>query len=484
MHSGLFWHFIGARQQRLEFILVFLVTLASGLFMWWQYPLPATMADSHNYITAAIEDRFQIYRPFGYSFFLQMIHLLSPRIEMIMVIQHLLYALSLLWFMLSCAWFFGKKNVILYRLFLCALLLTPVYWYMSGSIMSDSLYASLSILWFTATLWIAMGKRVVLFSLFQATLLFAMLHTRYIALFYPLLSVTLFVWALKFRAWIPVVTTLAALWLFHAQTVASMAREARMEQFSTGFAGWQLANNALHVIPHVAPEKQPFTSKKLNFIHEIVLMQADTIGILAHGKVTSVFMWDNRLPLKQYMLYLREERGLPYLIAWIHAGKDLAEYGKALITRYPVAFMRYYLLPNTWNALWVQPGMVSRFEDHPKLDILNKWFSPPVEKGSYRARGDFFERFSYWLRPISLAGWLLLAALLVRQWVFRRRRPLNPTVPPAWFWFSLAFTAAYFLAVVWASPIEARYFLPLIPVKALLLYLLLLPGRPKATKAP
>ena len=107
MHSGLFWHFIGARQQRLEFILVFLVTLASGLFMWWQYPLPATMADSHNYITAAIEDRFQIYRPFGYSFFLQIIHLLSPRIEMIMVIQHLLYALSLLWFMLSCAWFFG-----------------------------------------------------------------------------------------------------------------------------------------------------------------------------------------------------------------------------------------------------------------------------------------------------------------------------------------------------------------------------------------
>lgn len=484
MNSGSFWQFIRARQQRQEFILVFLVALAGGLFVGWQYPLPATMADSHNYISAAIEDRFQIYRPFGYSFFLQVVHLLSPRIGMIFFIQHLLYALSLLWFVLSCAWFFGKQNRLLYQLFLAATLITPVYWYMSDSIMSDSLYASLSILWFTSTLWIAKGKRIGFFSLFQAFLLFAMLHTRYIALFYPVLSITLFLWVLKLRAWIPVATTVATLWLFHAQTVNSMTKEARLEQFSTGFAGWQLANNALHIIPHVKPEKQLFTSKRLNFIHEVVSRERDTISSLADGKVTSVFMWDNRLPLKQYMFYLKEERGLPYLIAWIHAGKDLGAYARGLISHYPVEYIRYYLLPNTWNALWVQPGMVGRFEDHPKLEILNKWFAPTIEKGSYRAKGDFFERFAGWLRPLSLAGWVLLATLLVRKWFFRSRRPLTPEVPQAWFWFSLAFTMAYVAAVIWASPIEVRYFLPLIPVKALLLYLLLLPGASEAAKAP
>ena len=472
MYAGTFASFVKGRKQRPEIVMVVCMAVLSGLLVGWLYPFPATMADSHNYVTAAIEDRFQIYRPFGYSFFLQVIHTLTPNIGFVFWSQHLLYTLSVLWFVLSTSFFFGKERRSLYLLFVAATLITPVYWYISNTIMSDSLFASLSILWFTSILWIAMGKRILFFSLLQAALLFAMLHTRYIALFYPLLSITLYIWLYKSKAWIPVTATLVALLLFYAQTEQAMAREARIKQFSTGFTGWQLANNALHVIPHIEPKKNLFNSKKLNMIHAGVSLQRDTITDLANNKVTSVFMWDNRLPLKQYMLYLKEKRGMPYLIAWIYAGKDLGEYGRGLIAKYPLLFVRYYLLPNTWNALWVQPGMVSRYEDHPKLDILNKWFSPTIEKGSYKANGDLFERLSPYLRPLSLAGWLLLAAMLVRAFI--RRRALSPdsTLKKPWFWFVLAFAAAYFGAVVWASPIEARYFMPLIPIKAMILYLL------------
>ena len=494
-----FYRFCTAKEQRLEIIIVLVTALLSATVLSILYPFPDTMADSHGYIDAAAVDTYQIYRPFGYSLFLQALNNISTRISSVFIAQHVIHTLSILWFILSIGFFWrkdhsnsnsskkaGNINKTAYYLFVLFTAFTPVYWYLSNSIMSDSIFASMSILWITCLLWAIKGYRPLIFTAAQALLLFAMLHTRHIAMFYPILSIPIYIYVFKKRSLLPVLFTIAAIFIFRAQTINNTAQLTNIKRFSSGFEGWQLANNALHIVPHINTKPSRMPTGELQYIHTLVMHSKDTISLITEGNnITSAFMWNNKLPLKSYMLYNMQVNKTPYLIEWMRLGPVYSKYGSTLIKKHPYLFTKHYLLPNTWNALWVQPGIISEFENHPPLKQINIWFSDSIEQGDYKAKSTVYETYSKILPALSLAGWILLFALGVRA-LYRRIRnaPCNRNTPckrsiygilysissEPYTVFLFIFGLSYIAAIIWASPIEARYFMPIVPVKAFFMY--------------
>ena len=471
-----FYRFCIAKEQRLEIIIVLGIALLSATMLIILYPFPDTMADSHGYIDAAAADTYQIYRPFGYSLFLQVLNNISTRISSVFIAQHIIHTLSILWFILSVGFFWRKTRG--YYLFVLFTAFTPVYWYLSNSIMSDSVFASISILWITCILWAAKGykttnlyKIVIIFTAAQALFLFAMLHTRHIAMFYPILSIPLFICVFKKRSWLPILFTIAAIFIFRAQTINNTAKLTDIKRFSSGFEGWQLANNALHIVPHINTKPSRMPTRKLQDLHTLVMHYKDTISIITKGnRITSAFMWNNRLPLKSYMFYNMQINKTPYLIEWMELGPVYSKYGSTLIKIHPFLFAKHYLIPNTWNALWVQPGIISEYENHPPLKQINAWFSDSIEQGDYQAKSTIYETYSKILPALSLVGWILLLALGIRV-LYKNIRIISNITSEPYTAFLFIFILSYITAIIWASPIEARYFMPVVPVKAFFIYI-------------
>ena len=153
-------------------------------------------------------------------------------------------------------------------------------------------------------------------------------------------------------------------------------------QFSTGFDGWQLANNGLHVLPFIEDGQQP-DNKRLREFHQI--MQHQFKDIITEktdsGRIaTAAFLWDKEGPLKQYLFYYMQTTRTPYPIAWARLGGGLyADYGKWLIMHYPILFWQHYLAPNCKDVFYTT-----------RLEMAGKYTEIPIgqkEMATWSSRG-------------------------------------------------------------------------------------------------
>ena len=96
-----YFRFIFRKPQLVDWIVIAVVVTLGCLINTIWYPYPRTMGDSFGYLWSAIRDEFTYLRPFGYSFYLQLVHVFSDSLYSVIVSQALIYTISLGLFLLA-----------------------------------------------------------------------------------------------------------------------------------------------------------------------------------------------------------------------------------------------------------------------------------------------------------------------------------------------------------------------------------------------
>lgn len=333
-----------------------------GVFKYF-YPWPGFYnGDSYSYLAAAFNNQDINTYPIGYSKFLRLLSVFSTSGNLLVTLQFAMLQASGLFLLFSLFYFLPQSRAVkwILALLLCA---NPVYLYLANYVLSDSLFISLSMVWFALLLWIVYrpGYKVLLW---HTLVIFTAFTVRYNALYYPVIAAFAFLLSGK-RNWLYRVTgivlsvLLIGVYIGHHQS--RYKQLTGTAQFAP-FSGWQLLNNAMYVYRYVPQEERKTPPPALRQLDAYVRNYFDTSkDIRTHPiemiKASTVYMWDARSPLQQYMhrRYVKDST-TDKEVAWAKAAPLYAEYGRFLISTYPGYFARHYLWYN-----------------------LMKYYTPPVE---------------------------------------------------------------------------------------------------------
>jgi hypothetical protein len=177
-------------------------------------------------------------------------------------------------------------------------------------------------------------------------------------------------------------------------------------------------------------------------------------------------MWDKDSPLKKFTNYYVDQRDdMLYYDGWMALGSGLfKDYGMWLITNHPLKFIRYYLAPNTLQAFFPRHmEVMGGYVNIPagKKEIT-QWFTDAPQDGLH-ARNEEYGKFLGVVLPyLELLTWLILLASLVLLVV--KKAPLSKETGLCLLLIFL-FGFIYYGTTVFASPIAARYWMPMNAVK-------------------
>ncbi|MBO4447841.1 MAG: hypothetical protein J5764_06925 [Bacteroidales bacterium] len=467
-----YFKFIFSRKQFPEWGITALAVLIGCTVTAIFRPWPSTMTDSFGYVLAAIENRFLVFRPFGYSAFLRFLHLISSNIHAIFISQALLYWLSLTLLLLAVKKYWppkGRPGLFLLLEFTAAF--SPAAILMLNALMADALLCCLVFI-MLAMMLVMMQERSFIALLLYGAAFFAALHTRYSAMFFPLAFVPILFFHEKRWFGLTAVALTAVLFgVFHSQICADMKKEAGVRQFSTGFDGWQLANNGMHVIPWLdAAERQELPKDgRLRDLHRLATSgkyDKRIRELTADGtRPVSSFLWYNDLPLKEYLYLNMQQKGGTYLTNWVKLGSGpYSDYGKWLILHYPGKYMSHYFLPNLKNVfipedteILSRPGEVEAGQKE-----LCNWFK--LDKNvTLKERTPFLGKKVVPLLPwVELAGWILMLGAALFMLIGRKKLSKHTRIA---LWMLFLFGFVYFGTTMFASPVVLRYWMPMHAVK-------------------
>ncbi len=475
-----YWQFLFRKPQWADWLAIIASCIVGFIFIRVCYPTPATYSDAFSYVAAAESDQFSIYRPFGYSAFLQIVHFFSHHVQAVLIAQWTVYALSLGLFLLAVKRYYPIGKNWLRITLEVVITLAPAVVYMLNAIMSDGLFCCLILIMLAMLLvliydhsWLAAGIYLAAF--------FGCLFVRYSAMFFPIAFIPVLVFAGKpVQRWVTIGLTCALFGIFYHNITHNMHEVIHRSQFSTGFDGWQLASNAMHVLPYIDDEQQP-EDKRVRDLHQFVQPYFNDLIIerTDSGRhVTAAFIWQSHFPLKQYMFRYMQTNKVPYPVAWARLGGGLySDYGKWLIFHYPDLFWKYYLGLNIKGVFYpADLEMVGHYLDIPQdQKVMQSWFGmdlnnlPPVRYPVYE---NHLKKILPWT---ELVTWILFAGAFVLI-ILRRRTLLNTREQKLAFALLFVFGFVYYGTTAFAAPIVIRYWLPMTAVKLAFVWMLLSRG--------
>ncbi|MGM0650851.1 MAG: hypothetical protein ACQES1_10150 [Bacteroidota bacterium] len=423
------------------------------------YPYPDITNDSSNYILCAKTMEIGGYRPVGYSWFINFFHNISESISFLFFGQYFIHVLCTLFFIFSLKYFIRPAKKMLFYIFALILILGPHSLYVTNLIMSESIFNSLTLLFITSALWFNSSKHAyvnALVIIFHLVVLYFAFNVRYVALFYPIISLACFLLFIKNKFLAVILSLLPVFVIINTidKTKRDMKKHTGIETFS-GFSGWALANNAVSIIPHIDLKPEEIKDKELRYIHEVVTSFPDSV-YNDYNITKTYFMWDKEFPGKKAFLKIANDKGYQYVQGWVYAGTLYNEYGKMLIKKYPLEFFRHYILMNT--------GLLFKYWDikNPKVyepDKLQKqWFNLDIDKYEYEC--TFFSSMNPVWEIIHYIRWLVLIGSII--WVIVKFK---------WFDFNLTqkrilgifilFLLGYYAFSIIGHPINNyRYLIP------------------------
>ena len=473
-----YWSFLVEKAQLADWITIILSCLVGYIFIHVCYPTPATFPDAFGYISAAQLDQFSIYRPFGYSAFLQIVHAISHSVHAVVIAQFILYALSVGLFVLAIKRYYPIQKTWLRIVIEVVITLAPACIYMLNALMSDALFCCL-ILIMLAMLLVLIHEQSWLAAGFYLAAFFGCLFVRYSAMFFPIAIIPILLLTGKPLMRIVTITMTCILFgLFYQNITTNMRKAIHHTQFSTGFDGWQLANNGMHVLPFIEDEQQP-DNKRLRDFHHLMQTQFKDVVIekTDSGKVVSAaFLWRNDCPLKQYMFYYMQTTRTPYPVAWARLGGGLyADYGKWLIIHYPTLFWKYYLALNCKDVFYpaTRAEILGHYDEIPVgQKEMTSWYEMDTTQ-PHPAKYPFYEKHLLKVLPVlELVTWILFVAAFIL--IIIRRKPLLMTKPQKLaFAMLFVFGFIYYGTTTFASPIAIRYWMPMYAVKLAFVWILL-----------
>lgn len=471
--STSFFSFLKAKEQRIDWVILILSCIIGYIVLKICYPYPATISDSGTYVHAAAEDMFTFYRPFGYSYFLQIVHAISGSIHAVFIVQTILYFFSVAAFSFVLKYVIPPVSSIFWRILLFLFVFSPVALYMSNALMSDLLFAVMIYFMLASFMYFIKTQGWVALSLFVLSLFFA-LHIRYSAIMFPVLFVCFFFMVKGKMRWIGIAMTLAVTLIFYNQVKNDMRKTTGFNQFSTGFDGWQLANNAMHVVPYIDLKPEKIKDPEMRILHQYMLTQTDVIKERTKdgSEAVAAFMWINDLPLKQFMFSYIQQTGQGYSPSWIWLGsRNYKEYGTYIISHYPLQFARYYYLPNSKEVFYPDHHeIIGKYYPINMKNVL-EWYK--ISEGTNMdAKCTIYSDFLD--IPITMSyliTWLIIAVAAVLSIVWRKQLVWAENERKI-FWIIAAVGIIYYAATTFASPVSTRFWIPMNAVFFGVIYIL------------
>lgn len=458
---------------------IYLVTAAIGAIIQFiifklLYPYPDFISDSYSYISTNLYHMDVNLWPIGYSKFLLYIHYITHSDTFLIAVQYLLLEISLAYFFFSFIYLYqpGKKNIsILYLFFL----FNPIFLYLSNAVLSDSLFATLTIIFLTQFLWMLHRPRV-LQLVTQGVIVGLAFTIRYTAIYYPLVVLVGLILS-RYRPIVKITGFLLGISLmlpFYFYTVQKTRNATGTPEFSV-FGGWQLANNALYMYDHinVDSDKLPVETRALDKLTKQFFQKFNPSWEELSTLPGTYFIKVPYAILKPYMLLKYKFWDPPSQFhAWGMVSPIYNKYGYYLISHHPVAFARWYLLLNTKNYFLphLEKFKTYNLEEDVIEDPAIKWFDYPtseVHAVSKYLQGELFYVYPimFMILNIFFIGhicWFLLKSRFRKLEVFFRNSLI----------FVSLFLGFNFAFSVFATPVVLRY--QVIPMVILLAFTLLL----------
>ncbi len=411
-----------SREQLVSLAILTAIFVAVGVLMRIFYPMPFMVIDSYTYLSCAVGDYFDIYRPNGFPHWLQFLHGISPTLGFLFVATFVLYALSSLMLLFTAKYVLRIRNRWIFWAMALCVVLSPKLIFATNFIMSDGIFAILATVLMSACLWMVHHRSWV-WAVVSLVVLWLMCCLRYSGLFYaPILMMAFFVSfsgsRIKVAPWLMAVVPLLVALAFYSSAKKEYTENTHVEVFS-GFGGWQKLNNALVLMPD-AKELSPheFTSN-VRGVHQFMQAMPDSLYKQEYSMTTG-YMWTPTLPGKQYVAYMCQATRTPYPYQWVASSKLFGEYSNQLIAKYPFRYLTRYILPSLWSNT-----LFNRFleEDNAVEDkgLFSKWYGTDFE--TYSHPYHFFAQVDK-VRPVTQAIYWI-CALLTMVWFFVTMRRSN-----------------------------------------------------------
>lgn len=425
------------------------------------YPFPDFFSDSYSFIeTAAKGDNFNIW-PVGYSKFLSAVRMVTSSDVVVVAIQYVVMVGCSVIFFFTILYFYRPSTFATQILFVF-LFVNPLVLYLCNYISSDSLFSALSLLWFAHLLWIVHeSTRWHIYS--HGILLFVIFTLRYNALYYPLVAMFAFLFSTR-----PIRQKLVGV-LFPTVLIALFVMYTRREaykmtgtyQFSV-LSGWHWANNALYMYPYIEVDDAKI-SPSCKALHNMTAAYfkavPDEYRDVSPRRGGFYFKHKDG-PLRQYLSsYCQADPDRANDVrGWGAVAPVLSEYGTHLIKEHPVAYARYYLLPNVGNYFFPPLEKMSTYNmGRDRLGTsAREWFeykSKAARSVSFTLQGSVLSFFPMLFAIINVA---FIAGLAWYGWTAAHRRPDSVNLSRGLILTALFFLVSMAFSVV-SAPMALRY---------------------------
>ncbi|MDR1180645.1 MAG: hypothetical protein LBL13_01515 [Bacteroidales bacterium] len=471
-----FLKFIFEKKQLLDWAILFTVCLVAYIGLKTFYPYPCSSNDSGSYVKAAIEDIFYVYRPFGYSYFLQVLHTIYENIHFVFIIQLLLFFFSTAFVAFTIKYFYHPKSKWLWFLFLLLISANPPFLIMCNWILSDALFACQIYLLLGLFIFIVKKKSWIALLLFEIVL-FSSMHVRYSAIIFPFFFIPFFIMVKGYyMKFISIFASIIVFTIFYSQIENSMYKQVKIKQFSTGFDGWNYLNNALYIVPHIDMNENDMKDRDLKNLHSFIIANKDSIStLIERNGIGANFVWDPQGALKQYLFKTMQSTNSLYLSTFVKLGSNqYKKYATYLITHYPIEFAKHYYFPNMLSAFYPSSlGLIGQQGDTTKHNEIFEYYhidkdSKTTAKIDILYSPNFLKIMQIW--EIIIWGTLLFLGIWA---IVQRKRIAFPKQDKIIFWGIFSFAVIYYASTIFASAIEFRYWISMYFVKFAIMYLLL-----------
>ena len=324
--------------------------LAQFIIFKFRYPFANYMPDSYSYLETAANNADVNMWPVAYSKFLRFISVFTHSDMIVVCIQYLFLQCSALLFLFSILYWLKPGRGVKTILFVF-FIFDPLPLYVANYISADALFIGFSLLWLTSLTWIIFKPHTWIL-LTHAVLLLACFTIRYNSIYYPAISLLVFI--LSRQSWKRKIAGMAlSLFLVSASflyTSQKMEDASGHWQFSA-FGGWQLANNALYMYQTIPAAQRGPVLPQYAGLETMVRQHMDTLRKVKFTHDDSLnsyyYLWNGRGPLKQYLqIQYKKDSTIPYFKRWASEGPLFQGYAMHLITKFPLQYIEAFMLPN------------------------------------------------------------------------------------------------------------------------------------------
>ena len=185
-------------------------------------------------------------------------------------------------------------------------------------------------------------------------------------------------------------------------------------------------------------------------------------------------MWDNELPLKQYLFKTIQEQQTLYISAYVKLGSGLyKDYAIYVMTHYPFSYLRYYYLPNFIQTFHYDPGCLT-WADVEKPEIMYEYYKIE-ENNAMLARHDILNDSKYYyhstIRTLNFIMWIVIIGTGIAA-IVKREKLVFSRDDKIVFWGLFCFAVIYYASSIFAAAMEIRYCISMHSIQFVFIYIL------------